>query len=214
MKTQNVEFKGIMNEILKFYSNLNEQNLLKLVELTNNQKIGYVSLKGYSSELSKGTEIANQLINVGMNYKNAIEKDKVTFENVDLSTIDVNKFDYNYINTDGLTIDEYKQKVTECLPQALEELKGDKRKRKSNDVYLNKILVFNTNTLKLSVIGKTENKVIETKGDFKIVKSKPLTVAKKLIEKQVNGKTQAMRRFAIDNFIGSIKLQGETIEIE
>lgn len=214
MEKQVFEKQAIVNEILKFYSNLNEETLKKLIELTDEQKIGYVSIKGYSSELSKGTEIANQLINVGMNYKNAIEKDKVTFDNVDLSTIDVNKFDYKYINTDGLTIDEYKQKVTECLPQALEELKGDKRKRKSNDVYLNKILVFNTNTLKLSVIGKTENKVIETKGDFKVVKSKPLTVAKKLIEKQVNGKTQAMRRFAIDNFVGCIKLKGETIEIE
>jgi hypothetical protein len=105
METQNVEMQGIKNEILKFYSNLNEQNLLKLVELTNKQNIGFVSVKGYSSELSKGTEIANQLINVGMIYKNAIEKDNVTLANIDLSTIDVNKFDYRYINTDGLTIE-------------------------------------------------------------------------------------------------------------
>ena len=59
-----------------------------------------------------------------------------------------------------------------------------------------------------------EAKTIETEGTFKVVKSAPKTIAKKLIEKQMQGKTQALRRFAIDNFIGSIKLQGETIEIE
>jgi hypothetical protein len=214
METQNVEMQGIKNEILKYYSNLNEQNLLKLVELTNKQNIGFVSVKGYSSELSKGTEIANQLINVGMIYKNAIEKDNVTLANIDLSTIDVNKFDYRYINTDGLTIDKFKQAVKDSLPLALEELKQPKAPRKSNDVYINKMLVFNTNTLKLSIIGKSEAKTIETEGTFKVVKSAPKTIAKKLIEKQMQGKTQALRRFAIDNFIGSIKLQGKTIEIE
>jgi hypothetical protein len=214
MEAQVFEKQAVMNEILKYYSNLNEQNLTKLVELTNQQKIGYVSLKGYSSELSKGTEIADQLINVGVNYKKALESDKVTFDNVDLSTIDVNKFDYNYINTGDLTLVEYKKAITESLPQALEELQGDKRKRKSNDIKINSILYFNTNTLKLSIVGKSESKVVETKGEFKVVKSKPLTVAKRLIEQQVNGKTQKLRRFTIENFVGSVKLLGETIEIE
>ena len=214
METQNVEFQGIKNEILKYYSNLNEETLTKLIDLTDQQKIGYVSIKGYSSELSKGTEIANQLINVGMNYGNAIESDIVNYNNLDLSTIDVNNFNYKYINTDKLTLTEYKQAVKDSLPQALEELKKEPKPRKTHDIKLNSILVFNTNTLKLSIVGKTENKVVETEGDFNIVKSKPLSVAKKLIRQQSKGKTQALRRFAIDNFVGSVKLLGETIEIE
>ena len=183
METQVFEKQAIMNEILKYYSNLNEQNLTKLVELTNQQKIGYISLKGYSSELSKGTEIADQLINVGINYKKALESDKVTFENVDLSTIDVDNQDYSNIDTGKLTLAEYKQAVKDSLPQALEILQGDKRKRKSNDIKINSILYFNTNTLKLSIVGKSESKTVETKGEFKVVKSKPLTVAKRFIEK-------------------------------
>jgi hypothetical protein len=214
METQNVEMQGIKNEILKYYSNLNEQNLLKLVELTNKQNIGFVSVKGYSSELSKGTEIANQLINVGMNYGNAIESDIVNYNNLDLSTIDINKIDYNYINTGLLSLTEFKQAVKDSLPQALEELKKEPKPRKSNDIKLNSILVFNTNTLKLSIVGKTESKTVETEGDFDIVKSKPLSVAKKLIRQQSKGKTPSLRRFAIDNFVGSVKLLGETIEIE
>jgi hypothetical protein len=214
MEAQVFEKQAVMNEILKYYSNLNEQNLTKLVELTNQQKIGYVSLKGYSSELSKGTEIADQLINVGMNYGNAIESDKVTFNNVDLSTIDVDNQDYSNINTGDLTLAEYKQAVKDSLPQALEILQGDKRKRKSNDIKINSILYFNTNTLKLSIVGKSESKTVKTKGEFDVVKSKPLTVAKRFIEKQVKGKTQALRRFTIENFVGSVKLLGETIEIE
>ena len=214
MNTQVIEKQEIKNEILKYYLNLSKENLDLLIETTDKQIVGYVAVNGYSSELSKGTEIANQLINVGMNYKKAIKKDLITFENIDLSKIDVEKFDYNYIDTDKLTLSDYKQAVKDSLELALFELKQPKAKRISNDIYINKVLVFNTNTLKLSIIGKSENKVIEIKGEFKVVKSKPLTVAKKLIEKQVNGKTQALRRFTIDNLIGNIKLKGETIEIE
>jgi hypothetical protein len=126
----------------------------------------------------------------------------------------LNKFNYKYINTDKLTLAEFKQAVKDSLPQALEELKKEPKPRKSNDIKLNSILVFNTNTLKLSIVGKTESKTVETEGDFNIVKSKPLSVAKKLIRQQSKGKTPSLRRFAIDNFVGSVKLLGETIEIE
>lgn len=214
MKTKTFERQAIKNEILKYYSNLNEETLNKLFELTDQQKIGYVSIKGYSSELSKGTEIANQLINVGMNYGKAKESDAVNYNNFDISKVDINKFDYNYIDTDKLTLAEFKQAVKDSLPQALEELKKEPKPRKSNDIKINSILVFNTNTLKLSIVGKSESKTVETEGEFKVVKSKPLSVAKKLIRQQSKGKTQALRRFAIENFVGSVKLLGETIEIE
>jgi hypothetical protein len=126
----------------------------------------------------------------------------------------VNEFNYKFIDTGLLSLPEFKQAVKECLPQALEELKKEPKPRKSNDIKINSILVFNTNTLKLSIVGKSENKTVETEGDFKIVKSKPLSVAKKLIRQQSKGKTPSLRRFAIDNFVGSVKLLGETIEIE
>ena len=67
--------------------------------------------------------------------------------------------------------------------------------------------------MRLSIFGQSVNKTVTEVGDFKVVKSAPKTVAKRLIEKQAKGKAQSLRRFTIDNFNGSIKVQGETIEI-
>ena len=98
---------------------------------------------------------------------------------------------------------------------ALNELQAPKQsKDTSNDIWLNKALVFNLNTLRLSIFGQSVTKSVEVKGEFKKVASAPKTIAKKLIELQAKGKAQTLRRFAIDNFNGLIKVSGETILID
>lgn len=213
MNTQVIEKQELKNEILKYYSNLNESILNELIEKTNEYGLGYFKINGYNSDISNGTETANQLINIGMNYKNAVEKSLVTFENVDLSKIDINNYNYTNIDTKGLSLSDYKQAVKDSLELALTELKKAPKPKKTNDVYLNKVLVFNYTTLKLSIVGKSESKVIETKGEFKTTKKEPLTVAKELIKNQSKAPTNSMRRFKIDN-ITNVKFSGDTIEIE
>ncbi len=207
-------FQTVIAQICANYNNLNEQQIQALINATN--EIGgcsMVAIKDYSSDKSNNTEIANQLINVGASYQNMIKKDTNIYANFDVNTVDVDKFNYATIDTGKLTLDEFKQAVKENLEIALTELQAPKKTKETNDIYLNKALVWNLNTLRLSVIGQQINKTVETKGEFKIVKSAPKTIAKRLIEKQAKGRTQTLRRFALDNVIKEIRLNGETIEI-
>ena len=202
--------------ILKAYTNVSIEQVESLISATNNVGgISFVSLKGYSSDKSNNTEIANQLINIGASYNNMLKKDDNIYLNFDIASVDVLAFNYSNIDTKGLTIAEYQQAVKSALEVALIELQAPKQsKDTSNDIWLNKALVFNLNTLRLSIFGQSVTKSVEVKGEFKKVASAPKTIAKKLIELQAKGKAQTLRRFAIDNFNGLIKVSGETILID
>ena len=211
---ETLSLKNTITSILSVYNNLNEKQVNKLIEATNQiSGVSLISINGYSSDKSNNTEIANQLINIGASYQNMIKKDSNIFANVDLSLIDVDKFNYTSIDTAKLTLEQFKQAVKENLPIALTELQAPKKSKETNDIYLNKALVYNLNTMRLSVIGQQINKVVETKGEFKIVKSSPKTIAKKLIEKQVKSRTASLRRFALDNLINTISINGDKLEI-
>jgi hypothetical protein len=211
---ETLSLKNTITSILSVYNNLNEKQVNKLIEATNLiSGVSLISINGYSSDKSNNTEIANQLINIGASYQNMIKKDSNIFANVDLNLIDVDKFNYTSIDTAKLTLEQFKQAVKENLPIALTELQAPKKSKETNDIYLNKALVYNLNTMRLSVIGQQINKVVETKGEFKIVKSSPKTIAKKLIEKQVKSRTASLRRFALDNLINSISINGDKLEI-
>lgn len=213
MKNKNTEIQDVMASIIEVYTNLSKETLHELIEKTNEYGLGYFKINGYKSDISNGTETANQLINIGMNYKNAVEKSLVTFENVDLSKIDIEKYDYSTIDTKGLSLSDYKKEVKDSLELALSELKKAPKPKTTNDVYLNKVLVFNYTTQKLSIVGKSEDKQVEVKGEFNTTKKAPLTVAKELIKNQCKAKTNSMRRFKVDN-ITNVKFAGDTIILE
>jgi hypothetical protein len=213
MKTQNTQNQQVMVDIIKVYSNLNEKILNELIEKTNQYGLGYLKINGYKSDVSNGTETANQLINIGMNYEKAVEKSLVTYDNVDLSKINIDKHDYSTINTNGLSLSDYKQAVKNSLELALSKLKEAPIPKTTNDVYLNKVLVFNYTTLKLSIVGKSESKTVEIKGDFNVTKKAPLTLAKEFIKRECKAPTNSMRRFKVDN-ITNVKFSGNTIELE
>jgi hypothetical protein len=213
MKTQNTQNQQVIVDIIKVYSNLNEKILDELIEKTNEYGLGYLKINGYNSDVSGGTETANQLINIGMNYQKAVQRSLVTYDNVDLSKIDINDYNYSNIILDGLTLSEYKQSVKDSLELALSKLKEAPIPKKTNDFYLNKVLVFNYTTLKLSIVGKSESKEVEVKGEFKPTKKASLTVAKELIKRECKAPTNSMRRFKVDN-ITNVKFSGNTIELE
>lgn len=205
--------KKEIRELLKQAYKINVDELLKLTDPISGVSI--LRINGYSSDKSNNTEIASQTINVGASYENMKIKDENIYANFDIDSVDVEKFNYNTIDTAKLTLEEYKQAVKEALPIALEELQAPKKKRDTSaDIWLNKVVCFNMNTMRLSVLGQSLSKQVEKKGEFKVVKSAPKTVAKKLIEKQAKGRTASLRRFAIDNLVTSIKVNKGEIIIE
>jgi hypothetical protein len=201
--------------ILNAYGNLNLKQVELLISATNEiGGVSAVSIKGYSSDISQNSEVANQLINVGASYQNMLTKDSDIYANFDIESVDVERFDYSTIDTGKLTLEQFKAEVKNQLSVALAELNQPKKSNDTSaDIWLNKALVFNLNTMRLSVRGMQMNKSVEVKGTFKVVKSAPKTIAKRLIEKQAKGRSATLRRFAIDNLVGSIKLVGQELEI-
>lgn len=203
-----------IKKLAENYSNFNAEQLNQLLMLTASNKVSFVNIKGYNSDVSDNTEVADQLININGLYENMLNKDENIFANFDVAQVDVDAFNYETINMGELTLFEFKQQVKENLPLALSELNAPKkRKDTSADIWLNRSLVFNLNTLRLSILGQQVNKQIVVSGEFKKVKSSPKTVAKRLIERKAKGRAQSLRRFALDNILSSVKLKGETLEI-
>ena len=201
--------------ILNAYGNLNLKQVELLISATNEiGGVSAVSIKGYSSDVSQNSEVANQLINVGASYQNMLAKDDNIYANFDVANVDINSFNYETIDTAKLTLEQFKAEVKNQLPIALAELNAPKKSiDTSADIWLNKALVFNLNTMRLSIRGMQMHKAVEVKGTFKVVKSAPKTIAKKLIEKQAKGRSATLRRFAIDNLVGGINLVGQELVI-
>jgi len=189
----------------------------RLIELTNgNERVRFVSLKGYNSDKSLNTEVANQLVNINASYANMLDKDALTLNNVVLNRDVlplVETWNYDRYDLNGVPVADFKKQVKEALEMALQELRNPKTgTRESNDIQLNKALYFNTNTLRLSVFGASISKEVVQEGVYKKVKSAPKTVAKQIIQKAVEPRTAKLRRFAIDNLNG-MKMDGETLEL-
>ena len=191
--------------------NVSLETLNKLIELTDIGGVSFVSIKNYTSDISGNTELADQLINVGVNYENTLKKDSVTLDNVNLENIDFNKFNWSGIDTKKLSIEEFKSEVKNNLETALNELKQPKKARQSNNISLNRVLVFNTNTKNLLIKGQSLNKTTKIKGEFKKVASAPKTIAKKLITNQFT-KQSNIRTFKVSN-LETLNLKKETLEI-
>jgi hypothetical protein len=192
-----------------------EQQVLRLMEITSDMSKGakFARIIEYSSDKSDHSELADHTIILNFSYENMRKDDKQTLRTFDVNVVDVNKFNYDSIDTKGMELTAYKNEVRNCLNNALYEINNPKKKETSNDYYLNDMLVFNHNTLRLSIIGQGVKKEIIVEGEYKKVKSAPLTIAKKLIKKQANLRVEKYKRFTIDN-LSIINLQGETLEIQ
>jgi hypothetical protein len=192
----------------------------RLIEITNDmERIGarFARLNKYRSDKSDHTELASHTLLLNFSYANMLKQEKERLTTVNISAIDVERFNYDRINFEKKgydNVESYKVAVAEELETALAEMRQPKEsKGESNDIWLNKVLVFNTNTQRLSIVGEEVKKVVVEQGEFKKVASDPKTTAKNLIKKQLDFRTDKYRRFAIDNIEGELKLQGETLEI-
>jgi len=208
-------FHKLIAKIVSVYG-CSEEQVLRLMEITSDMSKGakFARIIGYSSDKSDHSEIADHTIILNFSYANMRKDDKETLRTFDVNVVDVNKFNYDSIDTKGMELTTYKNEVRNCLQNALYEINNPKPSTKvNNDEYLNEMLVFNWNTERLSIIGQGVKKETIVEGEYKKVKSAPLTIAKKLIKKQSNLRVDKYKRFAIDN-LNIVNLQGETLEIQ
>lgn len=214
MKKTTTTFNELIAKIVSVYG-CDEKEVLRLIDITSDMSKGakFARIIGYSSDKSDHSEIADHTIILNFSYQNMIKDDKETLRTFDVNVVDVNKFNYDSIDTKGMELTTYKNEVRNCLQNALYEINNPKKKETSNDDWLNNMLVFNWNTERLSILGEEVKKNVIVEGEYKITKSAPLTIAKKLIKKQAKLRVDKYRRFAIDN-LSIVNLQGETLEIQ
>jgi hypothetical protein len=219
MKNQNQNQNPMFNELvilIASHYNCNQSEVRNLIDITSDMSRGakFASIKEYSSDKSEHSELANHQIILNFSYENMKKDDKETLRNFDINSVDINKFNYESIDLNGKELTTFKNEVRSLLAEVLEELRNPiKKNRVNNDIWLNDMLVFNTKTERLSIIGESVKKSVIIEGEFKKQKSVPKTIAKKLVKKQADLRSDKYRRYAIDN-LSIVKLQGETLEIQ
>lgn len=190
--------------------------VMKLIEITDNMSSGakFATIGQYVSNVSNQTEMSKHTILLNFSYENMRKDDKETLKNFNVLNVDVNNWNYDSIDLNGVSLNDYKNEVRNQLNVALYEINNPKtRSVENNDQKINDILVFNWNTEKLSILGQSVKKEVILEGDFKKVKSAPKTIAKNLIMSQAKLRVNKYRRFLIDN-LSDVKLQGETLQIQ
>lgn len=187
--------------------------ILMLIQLTHEVSgAEFASLNSYASDLTDNTEMANFSVTLGFSYGKMREDDAKTLKDFDINTIDVNRWNYKYIDTKGLTLDEYKAGVQASLREALAEMQGERQKRDSHCYYFNKVLCYNYNTQSLLILGQKNKKTIVSEGEYKIVGTGVKACAKDIIGYQAGLRATKYRTFKVSN-LSEVRMQGTTVEI-
>ncbi len=222
MTTNNFEIKEeTIQAVLKVYGNMTKETLFTLIEATKVSGAKFISLKDYNSNKSDNTELANHLVNIGISYQNMLNKDSITLHTYDIDTIkDVLRdkvLTHNYGKYDlkkFANSTNPSSEILDLLPTALIELKQADQQpkfRKNNNIKLNDVLWFNTETNNLLIFGKDVKKDVTVKGTFDKVASAPLTVAKNIIRDTL--RKDNLRTFIVDNVLTSLTSKGEVLEL-
>ena len=210
----------IFLSVIAAYNNISPKSLMDLITATTIKGCKFVNIKGYNSDKSDNTEIADMLMNIGVSYGNMVNKDEITLNTYDINTIkDVLKDavkGHNYGKYDLSKFADSKNpaaEILELLPAALIAMKqdSDKAPRTDNNIKLTSVLWFNTNTKNLLLFGQVITKTAIVKGDFKPVKSAPLTVAKNVIRDTL--RKSDLRTLSLPNILGNVKVNGDTLEL-
>lgn len=221
-----VSVSEIEMNVLRAYNSLSLTDLRTLVAVTKQVAgVSFVGIHNYKSLNSNETEIANYTINVGASYENMLRNDEKRLQSFNANMINdsfLDAWNYSGINYSKFgTLEAYKEAIKSNITVALSELIASATKsenepaRESNDIWLSKLLAFNTSTQRLSIIGVvTENgkKTVQV-GERKLVAKAPKTTAKEMIKHALGMRTSYIRRFVLDN-MNTIKINGDTVAID
>jgi hypothetical protein len=179
--------------------------LLSLLENFNFSGVSFIYIKGYTSDKSGNSEIANILINVGASYANMKKNDLITLQNTTASELVTENFGQALIQ----------QAIDEKIQSIVSPSKSRSNGQKDAFIKLNAsgTLKYCKETGSVLISGTVVKKTVIQKGIYKEVKSKPLTLAKKHVDKLLDLKLAKIRYYKISNITTSVKVSGDTIEI-
>lgn len=162
--------------------------------------IGFVSLQYRNKE----GELSKRLLNVGAKFENAKKSDIKT---LDEGVVFIASDRYSRADWD-LALAELKTSLV-----APDKVRSDGQKNAY--VYLNEdnhSVKFNPNSMEVYLFAKSERKEVLQAGVYKTVNSSPKTLAKNAIKKEYL-KTDKFRSLIIKNMRGTVKVNGEILEI-
>ena len=159
-------------------------------------KCQFVSVKGYESKTSG--EVSNYVINTGISYENLMKKDIEKLKS---------------ISFEDQLMEEARRELLKSLEGNLDVKTRSLQSTAQREAYeyLCNGVKRHVETQEVFVLGYEISKTVLTTGVFKEVKSKPLTLAKRNIEKLLNMSTPKYRLFSIGN-IQSMRMQGVEYE--
>jgi len=177
-----------------------------LIENFDFNGVSFVSIKGYCSDKSENSEIADVLINVGASYGNMKSADLETLQGASAK---------NFVNENfGLAIIE--QALNEKINSIVKPNENRSSGQKEAFINLNAsgTIKFCKETKNVLISGVVIRKTVIKTGEYKEVKSRPLTLAKKYIDKVLDLKLAKIRYYKISNITANVRVNGNTVEIE
>ena len=162
--------------------------------------VGFVSLQYRNQE----GELSKRLLNVGAKFENAKKDDIKT---LDQGVAFIPSERYSRADWD-LALAELKKSLI-----APDKVRSDAQKEAY--VYLNEdnhSVKFNPTTMEVYLFAKSERKEVLQAVPYKAVNAAPKTIAKNTIKSEYL-KTDKFRTFIIKNMRGTVKVNGEILEI-
>lgn len=158
--------------------------------------VSFVSIRNYTNKYG---ETSNNLINIGASYEKAKQKDILFLENLNPN---------NYEFKSPLSLIEEARK--ELIAAFLKPNENRSNGQKDNYTTIFSGVKVHNETGVLYVYGYRENKTITQNGNYPIVNSKPLTIAKDELRKLL--RTGKFTQYALE--IGNeVRANGETLEL-
>lgn len=171
----------------------------------------FVGIKGYTSKTSG--ETANYVVNAGFSYENAIERDLNKLKN--LSSLDIDNIAFETGIQNDIVINAKNEMINSFEKNRDEETQSNQSKAQ-NETYINitKGIKIHRETEQVYIYALSVAKEVLIKGEYKMVKSQPKTIAKKAIGKYLDLSTAKFRQFIVSpEHLTAVKSTGNTFSI-
>jgi hypothetical protein len=180
--------------------------LLNLCESFDFKGVSFISIKGYTSDSSDNSEVADLLINVGASYAN--------MKNADLEVL--TNASAKELATENFGVELIQQAIDEKIKSIVSPSENRSNAQKEAYVLLNThgTLKLCKETKSVLIMGTVVRKTVRVEGVYKEVKSRPLTLTKRYIDKVLDLKLSKIRYYKLSNINATVKVNGNTIEIE
>lgn len=165
----------------KFDENVAVQH--ELVELLKQQITKNVPEFVRLEYTSEEGEVSQQLINVGIPYQTVIETSFNQLDSLDKSELYAEAASQSIDNS---LIDQAIDTLRDSLSQSLNRAEQFSTDEVSNFEYLSNGIKMHRETKELYLSGLVRNKKVLVSGTYKETKSRPATLAKKIVEKKLN----------------------------